>query len=370
MTEKIYYKDGYLRNLEATVTRIDGNEVYLDKTIFYPEGGGQRGDVGTFGSFVIKDTQKRDGDVAHIFESVEGLSVGDKALLTLNWDNRYKFMKCHSAQHLLSSILFNRKNAGTVAVHLGDEYITIEHKGAVLTEEDLLEVEDEANKAIREGHAVIQKEVHRAEAEALGMRRSIKVDSEMVMLVIIEGLDTVACGGVHVGNIREIGEISYYGRETIRGHERLLFKVGDEAVSKRRSDKEAVKEISTILSSPEGDVIPTLKAKLESIEELKRENRKLTLMLTEMEAEKITSSYHETELPLDDFAQILEKKGLSDVFIVRNAEKLEFLYFGEKDRFNDLKSKLNLRGGGRPPLFRGIVNASIEDVREIFKYGR
>ena len=366
MTEKIYYQDGYLRTLEATVTAIDGNEVYLDKTIFYPEGGGQRGDRGYFGSFEILDTQKRDGDVAHVFKSVEGLNVGDSYTLTLDWDNRYKFMKCHSAQHLLSSILFNEKNAGTVAVHLGDDYITIEHKGAVLTEEDLLDVEDIANQAIRDGHRIIQKEVHRADAEALGMRRSIKVDSEMVMLVIIEGMDTVACGGVHVSEVREIGEISYYGRETIRGHERLLFKVSDEAVDKRRSDKECVKELSTILSSPENEIIPTLKAKLESIEELKRENRKLTLMLTEMEVDRISSSYHETELPLDDFAPVLEKKGISDVFIVRNSEKLEFLYFGEKDKFNELKSKLNLRGGGRPPLFRGMVNASIEDVRAIF----
>ena len=367
MTEKIYYKDGYLREIEATVTRIDGNEVYFDKTIFYPEGGGQRGDSGTFGSFRILDTQKRDGDVAHIFESVEGLEVGFKATLTLDWNLRYKFMKCHSAQHLLSSILFNQKNSGTVAVHLGDEYITIEHKGDALTEEDLYDVEDAANRAIREGHRIIQKEVHRAEAESLGMRRSIKVDSEMVMLVIIEGLDTVACGGVHVKDVSEIGEISYYGRETIRGHERLLFKVGDEAVSKRRSDMECMKELSAVLSSPENEILPALKSKLEQLEELKRENRRLTLMLTEMEADRIEGSYHETELPLDDFAPVLERKGLQDVFILRNAERLEFLYFGSKDRFNELKGKLNLRGGGRPPLFRGIVNATLEEVREIFK---
>ena len=367
MTEKIYYQSGYLREMEATVTGIDGNEVYLDKTIFYPEGGGQRGDSGHFGSHRIIDTRKKDGDVAHIFESVEGLEVGETATLTLDWDIRYKFMKCHSAQHLLSSILFNLKDSGTVAVHLGDEYITIEHKGESLTEEDLYEVEDAANRAIREGHRIIQKEVHRAEAESLGMRRSIKVDSEMVMLVIIEGLDTVACGGVHVADVSEIGEISYYGRETIRGHERLLFKVGDEAVSKRRRDLECIRELSTVLSSPESDIIPTLKSKLEQVEELKRENRRLTLMLTEMEAERIAGSYHETELPLDDFAPVLEKKGVEDVFILRNAERLEFLYFGSKEKFNELKGKLNLRGGGRPPLFRGIVNAALEEVREIFK---
>ena len=366
ITEKIYYRDGYLREIEAAVTRIDGNEVYFDRTIFYPEGGGQRGDSGTFGSFRILDTQKRDGDVAHIFESVEGLEVGRKETLSLDWDQRYKFMKCHSAQHLLSSILFNQKNSGTVAVHLGDEYITIEHKGESLTEEDLYDVEDAANRAIREGHRIIQKEVHRAEAESLGMRRSIKVDSEMVMLVIIEGLDTVACGGVHVADVREIGEISYYGRETIRGHERLLFKVGDEAVEKRRSDRECIKELSSLLSSPESEILPTLKSKLEQVEELKRENRKLTLMLTEMEAGKMDSPYHETELPLDDFAPVLERNGAEDVFIVRVADRLEFLYFGTKDRFNELKGKLNLRGGGRPPLFRGIVNSPLEEVRKIF----
>ena len=103
---KLYYEMPYEREVTATVTAVEGNMVFFDKTIFYPEGGGQPGDRGVFNGYEIVDTRKVGDEVAHIFNSTEGLSVGSEGKLVLDWDHRYAFMKRHSAQHLLSSIFF------------------------------------------------------------------------------------------------------------------------------------------------------------------------------------------------------------------------------------------------------------------------
>lgn len=366
MTRKLYYEDGYLKKVVAKVERIDGNEVFFDRTIFYPEGGGQPGDRGTFGSWKIEDTIKRNGDVAHVFSSVEGLAPGLEAELVLDWNHRYRFMKCHSAQHLLSAILFHEKDAGTVAVHFGEDAITIELGNKVLSDEELLEVEDSACAAVRRGLSISQRTVLREEAEALHMRRSIKVDSPEVMLVSIDNLDVVACGGVHVKDTSEIGEIAYCGRETIRGHERLVWKVSDQAVNKRRKDSRIAHSVSVLLSSPEDRIVETLEAKLSGLEDLRRENRRLCSLLAQKEAETISGGYHETSLALDDFAPALEKLALSNVFILRVAERPEFLYYGTPAGFDEIKKAISVKGGGRPPLFRGIVLSAVEDVRKFF----
>ncbi|MBQ0070543.1 MAG: alanyl-tRNA editing protein, partial [Spirochaetales bacterium] len=180
MTELLYYKDAYLKETEATVIDIRKGGVVLDKTIFYPECGGQPGDRGTFGLYVIKDTQKEeDGTPLHLVEGENLPAVGDTYTLTLDWDHRYQYMKEHTAQHLLSATLFHEAQIGTVAVHQGEEILTIETERGDIPDETLLLIEDIANRHINENLKVWQSEMSHKEAEDLGMRRSIKVDGDV-----------------------------------------------------------------------------------------------------------------------------------------------------------------------------------------------
>ena len=117
-------------------------------------------------------------------------AVGDFCTLSLDWPHRYFFMKEHTAQHLVSAILFSSFSIGTVAVHQGDESFTVETDRGEIDEDTLLRVEDAANEAIRKNLKVWQDETDHESAEKLHMRRSIKVAGR-VMLVHIEGIDVV-----------------------------------------------------------------------------------------------------------------------------------------------------------------------------------
>lgn len=350
-----YYKEPYQREAEVQVTRIDGNKVFFDSTIFYPEGGGQPGDRGTFNGIEILDTQKDGDDVAHIFKSSDGIKTGDTGILILDWGHRYSFMKRHSAQHLLSSVFFKTLGIGTLAVHLADEHVTIELDRKDVSPEDLFTVESVANELVRKGLMIEQKDLLRGDAEELHMRRSIKVDDGVVKVVFIEDQDAVACGGVHVSNTREIGEISFYSTELIRGHLRTIWKVDDEAVRNRRGNLTAVCEISELLSSPHDEIVPSLKARLDELERLRREVRGLSSRIARMEASSIAGdcSVYMTDLPLEEFRDVLVSNERKDILIIRDGEKKEFLYIGSEEHFTVLKKLLSLKGGGRNSLFQG-----------------
>lgn len=352
---KLFYEDPYLKEAEARVCRIDGNKVYFNQSIFYPEGGGQPGDRGTFNGYRILDTEKDGDDIAHIFESTEGLTEGENGILSLDWGHRYAFMKRHSAQHLLSSVFFRKLGVGTFAVHLAEEHVTIELDRSSLDLAELMAVEDEASRLVRKALRIEQRDMIRSEAEALHMRRSIKVSDPDVKVVFIEGQDAVACGGVHVSSTAEIGEISYYDSEMIRGHIRTVWKVDDEAVRSRRDNLQIVKEASRILSSPPHEIVGAIASRVDEIETLKREIRALHSTIASAEAEKIQSfSVHMTELGLDELRSILTKRdGICDVLIVRCGEKKEFLYLGSDEHFKELKNVLSLRGGGRGGVYQG-----------------
>lgn len=352
---KLFYEDPYLKEAEVRVSRIDGNKVYFNQSIFYPEGGGQPGDRGTFNGYRILDTRKDGDDIAHIFESTEGLTEGENGILSLDWDHRYAFMKRHSAQHLLSSIFYRMLGIGTLAVHLAGEHVTIELDRSSLGRAELMAVEDEASRLVRKALRIEQRDMMRSDAEALHMRRSIKVSDPAVKVVFIEGQDAVACGGVHVSSTAEIGEISYYDSEMIRGHIRTVWKVDDEAVRSRRDNLQIVKEASRILSSPPHEIVGAIASRVDEIETLKREIRALHSTIASAEAEKIQSfSVHMTELGLDELRSILTKRdGICDVLIVRCGEKKEFLYLGSDEHFKELKNVLSLRGGGRGGVYQG-----------------
>ena len=367
MTEKLYYRDGYMRETVATVTAIgDGGRVFLDRTVFYPECGGQPGDRGWFGPYEVTDTQKDGDEVAHIFRSTEGLSAGDTFPLVLDWDHRYDFMVKHSAQHLLSSVFFNVLHIGTLAVHLSDDFLTVEVDAPELSEEELLRVEDEANRAIREGHRIWQETVPREKAEALNMRRSIKVPDPEVMLVHIDGLDVIACGGVHASSTSEIGEIAFVATEKIRGRIRTVWKCRRDSVAMRRTDRRILGEISVLLSSPEAEAADAVKALLGKEAELRARVKSLEERLVRNDCARIKPGdrLFITEYALEEVREYLTEKGIEGILCLRTGEKREFLFHGDDEAFRKMKKDLGLRGGGRNGFYQGLWTNDIEEIRK------
>ena len=371
MTELLFYKDAYLKEISATVVCVRGNAIVLDKTIFYAESGGQPGDKGSFGPYQIIDTQKdKDGEFLHILKKGDMPSVGETFTLSLDWDHRYKFMVEHSAQHLISATMFSLKGIGTVAVHQGDEILTIETDSSDISDDVLLEIEDAANARIRDGLKIYQEEMSHEKAESLGMRRSIKVDGD-VKVVFIENLDAVACGGVHVASTGEIKEIVYRGKEMIRGHVRTIWSCGDECVRYRRENERLLKECFKLLSADKDSILKDIERIQSENSNLSYELKKLRKNAAEREfAEYLSKSADSsvlaftTDSSVEDF-QELAPKANKDVIILEKEGKKGFIYYGTKEKFLKLKSEISLKGGGKDVLFRGAYQGDAEEVLSI-----
>lgn len=365
MTDRLYESDGYMREAEATVIGIDGDGVILDRTVFYPEGGGQPGDRGMLGRFIISDTLKgEDGSPRHIIKG-EKPAVGETLPLVLDWEHRYLYMMEHSAQHLVSSILF-RHGIGTVAVHQGERFFTIETDSASIDDALLLSVEDEALRAVSEGHAIEQREMSHEEAEALGMRRSIKVEGR-VKVVFISGLDAVACGGVHLKSTSEIGELSYYGQERIRGHVRTMWKCGPLAVSSRRENLAIVRASSALLSSEIDGIVEAIGHLAEENAELRhmvkkarRASASFEYSLHRRETEEGKAVIFHTSEEISSFEDAISETDSQEALIVDDSAR--FMFHGTGERFSMLREGLkaySLRGGGRGMLYRGSLSGDI-----------
>ena len=355
MEEKLYYQDPYLRSAEAGIVAVEENNVYFDRTVFYPEAGGQPGDRGVFEGRRIVDTKKTGKGIAHVFDDASGLYVGMHGTMTLDWDHRHAFMEKHSAQHLISSLFFGMFGLGTVAVHLSDEYVSIELDGDAPGPDCLDAIEDAVAEASRKKAAIHSAVFTRMEVEQMHLRRSIKVSGDEVRVVFIDGYDAVPCGGVHLASTSEIGEVSFLYGETIRGHVRTFWLVGGSAVLERRRNRDAVRRLSTLLSEKPADVVDAVERKIGEIEALRSSVRHLQERLAGNEIALLDPSVkvHRTSVPLEFFRTGLVKHGFSDILLIGEGDRKEFLYIGCDEAFKKLKDRLLLRGGGRAGLFQG-----------------
>ena len=245
----VFYENPYLKSLEATVVAISEDGILLDKTICYPEGGGQSGDRGRVGGCTLLDTIKgTEGNILHKVENPT-FSVGDTVLIELDWDHRYHYMQMHTAQHVASGIMHSQFSIGTVSVHQGEKILTIETDQDEISSLTCYALEEKVNRSVREGHPLRYEVESHQDALKLPLRRSIKVESEEIRLVIIEDVDVAACGGLHLANTSEVVLFQYEGQEKLRGHVRLIFSVGEEALKRIRENRTLVDNLCTLHSA-------------------------------------------------------------------------------------------------------------------------
>ena len=214
MTEAVFQRDSYLRELEAVVTRLDGEYVELDQTIFYAEGGGQPGDSGNIlnpgGQIApVLDTIKgASGVIRHQMSSVDhGLKVGDTARLIIDWDRRYRLMRMHTSMHLLGSLIPVPVTGGQVGLEKSRlDFDLGEHQ---IDKEDLT---IRMNALIEGCHEIGLEAITEAELdENPELVRTMSVHPPRgvgdIRMVRIDGVDFQPCGGTHVKNTSEIGSV-------------------------------------------------------------------------------------------------------------------------------------------------------------------
>ena len=219
MTDKLYWKDMNLREFDARVESVDGNEIILDRTAFYAAGGGQPCDTGVLknegGQYRVTDVRKAGDDVIHVVESADGLSAGMAVHGIIDWDRRYSHMRYHSAIHVLDGIVTTRHGDQGLLTggQIYQDRARIDLDMQDFSREAVEKILDECNSFIKEGHRIYQEEVPGEEARKMeNLARTLPgrelINSlDTVRLIVIEGLDMQADGGTHVSNTTEIGKL-------------------------------------------------------------------------------------------------------------------------------------------------------------------
>ena len=226
MTERLYLADPYLKSFRARVVELRDFKgrpaAVLDRTAFYPEGGGQPGDRGTLGGAQVLDTQDHEGVVLHVVDRpIEG-----EVEARLDWDRRFDHMQQHHGQHLLSAA-FDKAGAPTVSFHLGERTCTIDLDAAP-GQLDLRKTERETNQSIWRNLPVVARDFSGEERARLPLRKEpVKGDR----VVLVEGVDASPCGGTHPARTGEVGCVAILRAQRWgEGKARIEFACGNRAV--------------------------------------------------------------------------------------------------------------------------------------------
>ncbi len=231
MTIKLYESDPYLKEFNATVTKVEGDWVVLDRTAFYPGGGGQDRDRGTLDGREVMGVRGKE-EISHQVPG-HGLSVGSPVKGELDWENRYGLMKAHTGEHLLFSSLSKRTEMELVKISLSKEKKVLIVKGH-LDWDMVRDAVHEVNDIIAAGAEVSCQHVDRENMVEGGPRVKLdRIADRMVRVVSIGGHDSAACAGVHLRDAKEIGMllVSKFTSAKPAGDWEIEFLVGKEAVA-------------------------------------------------------------------------------------------------------------------------------------------
>ena len=287
-TERLYYLDGYLREFTARVVRTGpdargGVRVYLDRTAFYPESGGQPSDRGMLGGMAVLDVIDEGDEVAHILaespaeESIQG---------TIDWPRRFDHMQQHTGQHILSAAFERAGGYKTVSFHLGTESSTIDLDSDRVGARQMEAAEELANSVVFENHVVQISFRSAAEAQQLDLRKPTYREGD-IRLVEVAEFDLSACGGTHVNSTGGVGVICIRKVERAKGLTRVEFVCGGRALRRARQDYAILSEAGRLLSSGL-ETVPELIAKqAQELRDAGKFVQKLVGELAELEAAQL-----------------------------------------------------------------------------------
>jgi misacylated tRNA(Ala) deacylase len=233
VTEELFLQDSYTKGFEARVVKLEGREAVLDRTAFYPGGGGQPADKGSLGVGPVQanvvDARREGGSIVHVLDRAIPGTVRDLKG-ALDWERRFAHMRHHTALHVLSGVIWRNFEAKVTGGQMRADRARMDFSfPGEWTVEVVGEIEHLANEALAEERPVRVYELSREEALANPdlIRTQVNLVPErvkIVRIVEIEGLDTQADGGTHVANTREVGEMEITGHKSKgRQNKRIEF---------------------------------------------------------------------------------------------------------------------------------------------------
>ena len=380
MTEKLYYLDSHLFEFEATVLAAReekrGWEIVLDRTAFFPEGGGQPADTGMIGRARVLDVHEREGEIRHLCD--RELASGTYAC-AVDREKRLRRMQNHSGEHVFSGLTHQKYGAENVGFHMAADCMTIDFDKE-LSFEQLSEIEYEANLAVRANIPVRTFYPSPEELKVLEYR-SKKELAGAVRIVEIAGIDRCACCAPHVNATGEIGAIKLLTAERHRGGVRLSLICGMDALDDYRRKQDSAAAISALLSAKRDEIAPAVERLLESEAKLKERASILGMRCAALRAEAIAPTegniclFDEglSEAAARELVNRLTEKtdGVAALFLADGAGQWRYIIGSRRVDLRSAAKAINAgvsgRGGGRPEMIQGSAAASEKEIASFFE---
>ena len=378
MTEKLFYEDSHMITFSAVVTACekvgDYYEAVLDRTAFFPKGGGQYADTGLIDGVKVLDAHERDGVIYHKVE--KELLIGKQVEGTIDWEERFSKMQHHSGEHIVSGLVNSIYGYDNVGFHMGKDAVTMDFNG-VLTKEQLKEIEKKANEAIVKDLDIQVLYPSKEELSEINYRSKIEIEGQ-VRIVIVPGYDTCACCAPHVKKTGEIGLIKLIGMQNYKGGVRVSMLCGFRAIDDYEAKSESVKRISVLLSAKEAEVadeVARLKEELASqkgrVAEIQQ--KLLQYKVNEFPENQPLVVLFESDLSGDaprELVNLLLAKGteLGAVFAETGVDQYRYVIGSKEIDVRTFSKMLNEkfagRGGGKPEMVQGSVNGESDSIKE------
>lgn len=373
MTQKLYYENQYIKEFTATVVSCTegkrGFEVILDKSAFFPEGGGQPGDTGYIGTARVIDTVESGEDVMHICET----AVEGEVECRLDFERRFLHMQQHTGEHMISGIIHSLTGFDNVGFHMGETSVTVDFNG-VVTAEILEKAELLSNRAIYKNipvETLLPTDGELADYDY----RSKKELTGQVRLTRIEGVDLCACCGTHVAFTGEVGLIKVISVMNYKSGVRITLQIGEKALEDYKGKNKSVLEISALLKAKAEEVVPAVERVMAQLQEARYQYSGLK---KELFSYKIKDIEGETVFMFDDGgssddARILgdmlaEKVKIAAVFSGDDENGYKYAIVSRTEDVRAIGKELNAfcngRGGGKPDMVQGSVAATKVQIEE------
>ena len=377
-TVRLYYENAYTQDFTAAVESCqavkNGFAVILDRTAFYPEGGGQPADRGTLDSVSVTDVQERDGVIVHTCAAP--LPVGQQVHGIIDWARRFDHMQQHSGEHIISGLLCSTFHCDNVGFHMGADVVTIDYN-APITWEQALEVERRANAYIWADRPIHIWYPSPEELAALPYR-SKKALTGPVRITEFPGADMCACCGTHVASSGQVGLVKLLSCQKFRDGVRLELLCGQRALDYLSAGWEQARQIGQALSVKPQSAFAAVSRMQEELLALKEKAARLEEAAFAHTAEQYRNAgsvLHITEKLDGDGARRLcdaiarAAGGRCAVFagsnggyqyaVIENGGDLRPL-------IKDMNAALHGRGGGRDGFAQGSAACTAEEIRTFF----
>ena len=387
MTIKLYNDNVMLKNCQATVLACEERDgkffVELDQTVIFPEGGGQLSDRGKINGVNVLHASEKEGRLWH--ECDAPLEVGAKVEVTLDWAVRLDRMQQHCGEHILSFVCWKLFDSNNIGFHMNEDTVTVDLDKA-LSEEELLQVEQESNTIIWENRPITVLNLESEEAAKLPMRKFNANLQGILRIVAVENADVCTCCGTHPPVTGMVGCLKIIRAERRKQGQRLEILCGARAMADYAKQNRILRDLATDLSS-KVDEVPERYAKLkDEMANLNDALKEKTAKLLDIEIQEVLAKAETRAdgakllpLVLDDAKtgkNILPRVGALEntvsVILAVQPERISYFVALGKDTAGDCRAYIKLlndtfggRGGGKPDGAQGGADYC-EDWQEKF----